>query len=67
MFIPSVNSAHLNEVSTNKRKELKIKRPGKSVSTVRDILNAIGIPSNNLPLLNSIDKKLLPPRSTKIL
>jgi hypothetical protein len=44
-----------------------MKRTGKSISTVRDILNAINAPPNNLPTLNNVDKKMLPPRSTKIL
>lgn len=68
IFIPTINSTHLNADSgVIKRKELKIKRPaGKSVSTVREILNSVNVNSNNLPLLNNPDKKL-PPRSTKIL
>ena len=68
LFIPSVNSTHLNDCNTVKRKELKMKRPGKHVSsTVREILHAVNVNSSNLPLLNNIDKKYLPPKSNKIL
>ena len=67
LFIPSVNSTHLNDSNT-KKKELRMKRVGKSVSTVRDILAAVSVQtSNNLPSLANIDKKMLPPRSVKIL
>ena len=62
-----MNSAHLNENTVMKRKELKLKRVGKSVSTVRDILNAVNANYNNLPSLHSIEKKYLPPKSNKIL
>jgi hypothetical protein len=46
-----------------------MKRPaGRSVTTVREILNSVNINSSNLPLLNNLDRKvLLPPKSTKIL
>ncbi len=67
IFIPSVNSAHLGDNCALKKKELKLKRPGKSLSSVRDILTAINVNSNNLPSLNSIDKKFLPPKTNKIL
>jgi hypothetical protein len=40
---------------------------GKSISSVREILHSINLNPNNLPLLNSNDKKFLPPRNTKIL
>jgi hypothetical protein len=69
IFIPTINSTHLPGENVIKRKELKLKRPvGKSVTTVREILNSVNINSSNLPLLNNLDKKfLLPPKSTKIL
>ena len=67
IFIPSMHSAHLIENTLIKRKELKLKRAGKSVSTVRDILHAVNVNSNNLPALNNVDKKYLPPKSNKIL
>jgi hypothetical protein len=45
-----------------------MKRPaGRSITTVREILNSVNINSNNLPLLNNLEKKLLPPKNTKIL
>ena len=68
MFMPSVNSTHLNDSNSVKKKELRVKRAGKSVSTVREILGTANLQSgNNLPALTSIDKKMLPPRSVKIL
>jgi hypothetical protein len=45
-----------------------MKRVGKSVSTAKEILGAVNIQvSNNLPSLTNVDKKMLPPRSVKIL
>ena len=68
LFIPSVNSTHLNDCNSVKKKELKPKRPVKHVSsTVREILHAVNSNNSNLPLLNNIDKKYLPPKSNKIL
>ena len=68
IFIPSFNSAHLNEnIAARRNKDLKLKRAGKSVSTVRDILHAVNVNCSNLPSLNNIDKKYLPPKSNKIL
>ena len=66
MFIPSINSAHLNDSSTLKRKDLKLRKHMKNGSTLRDILNAANV-NSNLPILNNIDKKFLPPKSNKIL
>lgn len=69
LFIPSVNSGHLSvDGNTVKRKELKQKRTGKHASSaVRDILHAVNVNSSNLPLLNNMEKKYLPPASNKIL
>lgn len=67
IFIPTVASAHLPPDCSIKRRELRGKRPaGKSISTVREVLG-VNANHNNLPLLNSLEKKLLPPRSTKVL
>lgn len=68
IFIPSVNSAHLNDSNTLKRKELKLrKHNSKNNPTLKDILSAVNVNSNNLPTLTNIDKKFLPPKSNKIL
>lgn len=77
IFIPTLNSTHLNanaESNQLKRKELKVKRTvGKSVSSVREILGAMAFNSNsnngntNLPALNGQERKLLPPKNTKML
>ena len=74
IFIPTLNSTHLNanlESNQLKKKELKVKRAvGKNVSSVREILGVMAgntNPTSNLPSLNGVERKLLPPRNTKML
>jgi hypothetical protein len=56
-----------NESIYIRRKDLKLKRAGKSVTTVREILGNVSSGNNLAPLVGNMERKLFPPRQNKIL
>lgn len=56
-----------NESIYIRRKDLKVKRTGKSVTTVRDILGNASNGNSLAPLVGNLERKLLPPKQNKIL